>query len=86
MLCLFRFPHVEILSARASRILRTVLCSSGFTMVDSAWPGDVTALWEAGIIFCIATSKVIAEILIEEIQLQFLTSGIDLWVASALGT
>lgn len=35
-------------------------------MVDSACPGDVTALWEAGIIFCIATSKSLAEILIEE--------------------
>lgn len=37
-------------------------------MVESAWPGEDTALREAGMVFCIATTKSLAVMLIEEIS------------------
>lgn len=50
---------------KACKILASVFSSSGFEIGDSARPGEATALCEAGTVFCIATTKSFAVILIE---------------------
>lgn len=53
---------------KACKILASVFSNSGFTIGDSARPGEATALCEAGTVFCIAMTKSFAVILIEAIS------------------
>lgn len=53
---------------KASKMLVSVFSRRGFKLGGSALPGEATALCEDGTIFCIATTKSFAVILIEAIS------------------